>query len=304
MSKTARDYDRYLPVSRRERLWGLYVTGAGFGRVPPGKPYPRRGHPQSHEFAWQRGRVLEEHQIVYIHAGQGHFESHATGLCPISAGTILLLFPGDWHRYRPDPVTGWEEYWVGFAGEDAERLQTRGFLSPGEPLLRTGPDDLILHAFTTLLDRMRAEPLGFEQWLAASVWEILAATLSAVRTQQAGSRMHDLIRRAKAILEDQAEGPPVIPDIAARLGLSPSRFQHAFKQYTGFSPYQYHLQLKLHRAEEMLRVSDLPVNQIAELLQFQSVYHFSALFKRKIGQSPSQYRKRGEKTAPGGDDCR
>ena len=136
-------------------------------------------------FAWQRGRILQEYQIVYVHAGQGQFESHAAGPRTVPAGTAILLFPGVWHRYRPDPTTGWEEYWIGFAGEDAERLRKRGFITPDEPLLKTGSDDLILHAFTTLLDRMRAEPLGFEQWLAASVWEILAAVLSAACNRRA-----------------------------------------------------------------------------------------------------------------------
>jgi AraC-like DNA-binding protein len=72
-----------------------------------------------------------------------------------------------------------------------------------------------------------------------------------------------------------------------------NRFQHAFKQHTGLSPYQYHLQLKIHRAEELLRGTDLSVKQIAQLLQFRSVYHFSTLFKRKTGRAPSLYRQQG-----------
>jgi hypothetical protein len=26
-----------------------------------------------------------------------------------------MLFPGEWHRYSPDPATGWDEHWVAFA---------------------------------------------------------------------------------------------------------------------------------------------------------------------------------------------
>lgn len=292
MSKTVHQFDRYLPVSQQGRMWGLYVTGAGFGEVLPGKPYPRGGHPRSYEFAWQRGRVLNEYQIVYIHTGEGEFESRLTGPRPIGSGTAMLLFPGVWHRYRPALSVGWEEYWVGFAGEDADRLQRRGFVAAEEPILKTGQHELILHGFTTLIDRMRSEPIGFEQLLAAGVWEILAAVLSATREQQTGSRLHHLIRRAKLILEDQSQGLPIIGNLAGQLGLSVSRFQHAFKQLTGLSPYQYHLQVKIQRAEEMLRGADLSVKQIAQVLQFRSVYHFSTLFKRKTGLSPSQYRDR------------
>jgi AraC-like DNA-binding protein len=294
MLKTVKEYFRYLPVSERGRQWGLHATGAGFAQVPPGSPYPRTGHPASHDFGWQKGRVLHEYAIVYISDGEGRFQSHATGERPVVAGTVILLFPDVWHRYRPLPHTGWEEYWVCFAGEQADRLLERGFLSPEQPLLKTGQDEGILHSFTALLDRLRVEPMGFEQLIAANVLEIIAAALSAARRQETGGRQYDLVRRAKLILENQMESPPVIEDVAAGLGLSPSRLRQLFKEHTGLSPYQYHLQLKIQRAQEMLSGSDLPVKQIARILRFESVYHFSSLFKRKAGRSPSEWRARSQ----------
>ena len=47
----------------------------------------------------------------------------------------------------------------------------------------------------------------------------------------------------------------------------------------------------MQRAREMLRDSDMPVKQVAGMLGFQSVYHFSALFKRKTGMSPMRWRE-------------
>ncbi len=241
-------FDRYLPQSDRDRPWGMYVTGAGFGEVPPGGHYPRNGHPSSHEFAWRNGRILQEYQIIFIKKGKGRFQSHPSGPREVDEGTVIVLFPGIWHRYCPLEATGWVEYWVGFAGKDAERLQARGFLDPAEPILKTGADEQIAHAFTCLIDRMRAEPLGFELLIAASLWEIVAAVVCAVRVRQTSGRHHDLVRRAKMILENETGGGPVVEGIAATLGLSTSRFQHLFKEQTGLSPYQYHLQLKIQRA--------------------------------------------------------
>jgi hypothetical protein len=70
------------------------------------------------------------------------------------------------------------------------------FRGPARPC----PDASILHAFTTLLDRMRSEPVGFEQLPAASVWEPIAVVLSAARGRETCRRRHDLVRRAKLIL--------------------------------------------------------------------------------------------------------
>lgn len=300
MPRATQSYHRYLPAIEGGRRWGLHVTGAGFERVKPGSPYPSGGHPASHDFAWSKGRILREYAIVYISSGAGQFESTATGEQAVVAGTAMVLFPGVWHRYRPLKQTGWEESWVCFAGEYAEDLQQRGCLRPEEPLLKVGPDELVIRGFTTLLDRIRSEALGFDQLRAASVWEILAAVLSAVQRREMGSRLHDPVRRAKLILEEHREGFPVIAEVAAAVGLSPSHLQHLFKEQTGQSPYQYHLQLKIQRAGEMLRGSDLPVKQISQILQFRSVYHFSTLFKKKTGLSPSGWRAGGQ----GGESLR
>jgi AraC-like DNA-binding protein len=75
--------------------------------------------------------------------------------------------------------------------------------------------------------------------------------------------------------------------------LSRSHFYQVFKDCTGVSPYQYHLQLRIRRATELLRGSALSVKQIAAILKFNSAYQFSKTFKKKTGVSPSQCRRRG-----------
>ena len=119
---------------------------------------------------------------------------------------------------------------------------------------------------------------------------IVAYVLSSPPARSYGQQ-HEFVRQAKLILEDQNGDPPVIEEIAASLGLS--RLQHLFKEFTGISPYQYHLQLKIQRGCSLLQGSDVPVKQVARLLGFQSVYHFSTLFRKKTGSSPSQWRERG-----------
>lgn len=98
--------------------------------MPPGSPSPLRVHPELDQFTWPQRRRLPEYQIVYITRGEGEFESEAAGKRKITAGNVFLTFPGDWHRYRPAPSTGWDEFWVGFDGEDADRLVRHGFISP------------------------------------------------------------------------------------------------------------------------------------------------------------------------------
>lgn len=293
MSNRLREYFRYPLPGPRDREWGLFVTGAGYQPVSPDKQYPPRGHPATHSFVWERGRVLDQFGIVYLVYGEGEFDSKLTGLQRLGKGNVFLVFPGVWHRYRPVREVGWEVYWVHFQGEDAKRLQQRGFISPEEPVLKVGMDDAILDQFVHLLDCLRTEPAGFQQKIATGTMQIIAAMLGAACHQEMGGHVHDQVRRARTLLEEGIKGPPRMEDIAAELDLSRAHFFRIFKKHTGLTPYQYHLELKLNRARQMLRNSDLPVKQIARLLGFSNVYHFSKLFKNKIGLAPTQWRRHG-----------
>ena len=106
----------YLPVTDHDERWGIVCTTAGYQNVPPGSPYPLTQHPDSYSFTRSRGRVLGEYQLLYIVSGQGEFRSASSPAAPVKAGTVVMLFPDEWHTYAPDPETGWEEWWVGFRG--------------------------------------------------------------------------------------------------------------------------------------------------------------------------------------------
>lgn len=293
MPNRQREFFRYLPPGPRDRQWGLYATAAGYQPVPPGNPYPPKGHPASHDFAWERGRVLDQFGVVYLVHGTGEFDSKLTGLGRLTKGDAFLVFPGVWHRYRPVSTVGWEVYWVHFQGEDAQRLQQRDFITPEKPVLKVGLDDAVVDPFVHLLDWLRTEPVGFQQMIAAGTTQIIAAMLGAARNQASGSHIHDQVRRAKALLEEDLESPPRMDDIAVELDVSRAHFFRIFKEHTGLTPYQYHLELKLNRARRMLRNSDLSVKHIARVLGFSNVYHFSKLFKNKVGLSPTPWRHRG-----------
>ena len=128
----------YLPVTDHDERWGIVCTTAGYQNVPPGSPYPLTQHPDSYSFTRQRGRVLDEYQLLYIVSGQGEFRSASCPATHVKAGTVVMLFPEEWHSYAPDPETGWEEWWVGFRGENIDRRVTAGFFSPKTPLLHIG----------------------------------------------------------------------------------------------------------------------------------------------------------------------
>jgi AraC-like DNA-binding protein len=291
MPNLDKEYFRYLPVSDYDQQWGVYVTGIGHTCVPPfSRSYPVSVHPDHYQFHWERGRVLQEYQAIYIVRGDGEFESKAVGNRRVLPGSLMLLFPGKWHRYRPRRAAGWDEYWISFGGGQIELLTERGFISAEQPVLHTGVDDAILHPYLAALDRVRTDPIGCQQLISVNVLEILAAALAALRRQRTSGRYETIVREAKALLEQNTAKAASMEQLAQRFQLSEKHFRRIFKSHTGLSPYQYYLQTRIHRAKEMLLGTTMSIKEIASALHFENPFHFSKAFKAKAGMSPSQWR--------------
>jgi AraC family transcriptional regulator len=80
--------------------------------------------------------------------------------------------------------------------------------------------------------------------------------------------------------------------IAAQASLSPYYFTRQFTAMIGMPPYRYLITLRIQRAAQLLRDSDLTVTQILHRVGFHSPSHFTTTFRRHMGMSPTAYRRR------------
>lgn len=96
--------------------------------------------------------------------------------------------------------------------------------------------------------------------------------------------------RAQAWLLENLSGPFSLVALSAEVGLTPRTLSRRFVRATGESPKQYWLQLRLLRAEELLRDSNLTVQDIAGMLGFSDPSHFIQAFRRRAGITPHRYR--------------
>ena len=83
-----------------------------------------------------------------------------------------------------------------------------------------------------------------------------------------------------------------LEELARRHNVGYSYRRKMFKKYTGVSPGQYHLQLRIIRAKELLISTDKSIKEISLELGFQTIHYFSLIFKKKVGMNPSEFRKR------------
>ncbi|WP_256760536.1 response regulator [Cohnella sp. WQ 127256] len=79
--------------------------------------------------------------------------------------------------------------------------------------------------------------------------------------------------------------------VAAIVYLNPVYFSQLFKQKTGSGFKEYITHLRLERAMELLRTSDLKITDISERVGYPDMRHFSQIFRKKNGNTPSEYRR-------------
>jgi AraC-like DNA-binding protein len=286
-------YARFLPISPDLKLWELYVINSGYTRVEPGDAYPPwQERPEKIPLNWEKGRIIDEYEIIYITRGSGTFSSKQSGTIPVQAGSIILLFPGVWHHYRPDSKIGWDEHWVGFKGPYADRLM-RGLFDPANPVLPIGFHEPLLGLFLNIEEMMGSQPDGYRNIIAAQTIELIARIHTLSQGRSSRSKAADyLVHQACCHLIDHATEIVDYNRLAKKLGVGYSTFRRIFKQQTGLAPSQYQLHLRLLKAEDLLRNTLIPVGEIAEQLGFESLYYFSRIYKKKQGHSPTESRNR------------
>ncbi|MEN9610244.1 MAG: hypothetical protein RLZZ628_1058 [Bacteroidota bacterium] len=279
-------------LAESEPNWGVNIITVGHSVHTPHTRYPDSKHPQSHYFNWEQGRRLQEYQMVYIANGKGIFEMENTEPFQVSAGTLLLLFPKVWHRYRPLETTGWEEFWVGFNGHYAEYLMRQDCFNPQKPLLNIGFNAEFLHIFIRLIDTVKYEGVAFTQISSCLVIQLLGLVYASALLSDKSSTRHDaVIRAVRYKIHQQWAENLEMEKLAQEQNMSYALFRKIFKEMLGVSPGQYHLNLKIEKTAQMLRETNYSIAKIAESAGFESEFYFSRLFKQKMGLPPSEYRR-------------
>ncbi|MBL7972839.1 MAG: AraC family transcriptional regulator [Prolixibacteraceae bacterium] len=291
MQHTPSSEIRYITFHEKDDSWRLKVNTVGFESIPVYSAYPTSGHPQGYSFDFERGRVLQEFQLVYITKGKGQFASGHAPAGEVPEGSVFVLFPNEWHTYRPSEISGWESYWVGFSGSFADGLLAGNQLLKNSPVLNIGYDEEIVSLYKKLLEVSNSERPGYQQLLSGIVIHLLAYVFYRERDKNwKDKEVLAKIDKARLIIREKINTPVSPEELAASLNMSYTWFRRMFRQYTGLAPAQYIAQLKMQKAKELLTRSDKTVKEIALELGFESIDYFSTAFRKQTGQTPTQFR--------------
>ena len=286
-----KDFFKYLTVGEEDKNWGLYLNVAGKAKIAPHKIYPAQDHPSGYHFIWDNGRILHEYQLNYITEGSGTFEDQS-GSYNIRPGTLMIVRPGLSHRYRPVKKTGWVENYIGFEGDLAHRfLAAKVFQSA--PVIYCGIREEIIDTYYKIFDLVREEEPGFQHVASGLIIKLLGYLVSFHKKRNfSGKHIEKVIQVARFQMREQLEEKTDLRRLAEEHHIGYAYLRKMFKKYTGISPHQYQLEMKIMRAREKILTTDKSIKEISFELGFESIHYFSRLFKKKTGMNPSELRRR------------
>jgi len=280
---------RYFPVSDSQRAWGLYATCAGRGLSRPGDEFPSRVHPDEYFFTWDKGRVLHEWQLILLTGGRGTVEFRGRR-SSVQTGSLIVLAPGCWHRYRPDRRTGWSTLWIGFGGEVADRLAGGAGVCPEGETRWLGASHRFHRLFSDVVADMLENGTVGPYSTAARIPAIIASLMEARPDGGIRAAHADAVRRAQSHIIEHACEIVDFEALAEALDMPYRTLRHVFAKETGRSLLQYQLGIRFARAKSLLRSTDIPIAEIAKSLGFNSTWYFSHFFQKEAGTSPRSYR--------------
>jgi AraC-like DNA-binding protein len=286
-----RDFFAYLTGGAADE-WGVELSTVGYHHIAPHSKYPPLGHPKSHAFNWRNGRTLLDCHILYVPTGAGFFQTRG-GTTRIGAGSLIFIYPDDWHRYRPAYERGWEEYWVGFKGSYIDKYIVRKLFPHRESYVRTiGHRAELIALLHQLMEMCKTDTPLFKTASLGCLLQIVAYCIAPLEPTGVRPRHAPLLDGVIAHIRENLFGHVNFHDLARSVGLSYSRFRSVFKEGVGIAPQQFLINERLECAKRLLRSADMDIKTIAYKAGFQSPSYFSRAFRLKTGFTPSGERER------------
>ena len=279
----------YLIANKADEEYGCTVSVVGSQTISPDEDYPSKEHPPGYLFDPERGRILQEYQLLYIVKGRGEFANQTTSY-DIVKGTLVLLRPGVWHSYKPSKNEGWTEYFIGFSGEMADKAIEKLF-AEDEQIFNVGLKQEMVDLYQRAIEVAAEDRPSAQQLLCGIVMHLLGNLIYIAHRAITADRMDQIIEQAKAIMQEKASQNIDLDMLAEQLNVSYSWFRKVFREYTGYPPAKYFMLVKLRRAQYLLVNTQESIKEIAFSLGFKSPEHFYTTFKRVMGSTPSIYRK-------------
>lgn len=233
----------------------------------------------------------KDYQLLYVAEGCAWFLVDGVDT-PAKAGDFIIYspyYPQQYHYHLKDHA---DIYWVHFYGSRTEELLSELNLRKN-CVLTSQFDPYILKKWIQMIRELALKQTGFQTLVPLYAVEILTLISRLMKPlNTAKIRSQKIIVNAMEYISNEFSRSISIQKLAKHLGVSVCWLNLNFKIYTGLTPMQYAINMRLAHSKELLRTTDYTITEIAQLCGYEDSLYFSRLFKKHTDFSPREYRNR------------
>lgn len=212
----------------------------------------------------------------------------------IGKNQVMLINCKEPHEYHTQEGTTWEQSWLHFYGSGSEEYFSMIFSNFG-PVINVLEPDTLNELLQDLLNLKKNSDTFFEVKSSALIIQILTELI--LNSHKYNKKIKGLdevynqIETSIQYIKQNYKQPISVEDLAKAACLSISHFSRRFKDYTGYSPYEYLIKHRITESKLLLRNLEYPIDHISQMVGFEYHNNFVRSFRSIEGIAPSTYRK-------------
>lgn len=239
-----------------------------------------------------RGRL--DFQIIYIASGCGHFHfGRPENEAVVPAGNIVLYRPKEFQKYEYYGADKTEVSWIHFTGNDVTNILRKYGFADNRRIFSVGTSLEYEQIFKRIIMELQKCQNDYEEIMMLLLRQLLIIfhrELTKEHTLKNDYMNHET-DNAVTYFTENYNREINIEEYAASRGMSVSWFIRNFKKYTGYTPLQYIVSIRVSNAQILLETTNYAVNEISRIVGYDNQLYFSRLFHKLKGYSPTEYRK-------------
>lgn len=229
--------------------------------------------------------------LIYCTEGEGWYSINNQRI-RVTKDHFFIIQAGTPHIYAASENNPWSIYWIHFTGE-----QCNAFNSFYNALhkIDESPNARFKDRIQLFEEIYQNLEMGYSienlQYTTLCLWHFLGSFRFISQFREINKVKHgDIIQEAISYMKKNIEKKLTLKDIACAVNYSPSHFGQLFQIKVHYTPLNYFNQLKIQKACQLLDFTNLRIKEIADELGFYDQYHFSKVFSKYMGETPSSYK--------------
>lgn len=233
--------------------------------------------------------IRSSYMIHYVLDGKGIFKVD-NKIYHLTKGDAFCIQPGQLIYYEADKTNPWTYTWIGFQGIKAKQYLNRTTLLEN-PIFHYDADDHLKLIYEKVY-AYNKQTKNKDLLLNSVLYEFLFFLANHFpKTSTTEEKRLEYVEETLKYIELHYTESMTIQHIASHLNIDRSYLHRLFKNKTGKSVTEYIVHFRIQKACQLLINTQYPISVIAQSVGYEDPLYFSRIFKEKMQQTPSLYRK-------------